>query len=874
MAASKGMSNAQLTALVDRHVTDALDFDSSSLKAKRELTLQFLNGEVDIPAEEGKSSVVSHDMADTLNAVLPGLLKVFLSTDRVMVYEPRRPEFKTELKRDLMTGVVMPVKRDISAERAKQATDYANYVFISDCGGYSVLYSALHSGLAHGNGIIKHWWDSTPETVTETRRGLSEESFIKLVSDPNVEVLEHTAYPDDSIDEAEAAGEAPEGAMAAGGPGVPPVPGAEVQGMGPAAIPGMGAPQGAGSGGSSVGPQDAPGMGGPNNIQPSPGTAPAEPPVGLFEGGGGPNGGAGPLGAPLAGLGLPALPPMLHDVRIRRTVSTGRLMIRAVPDEEFMISRTATALTEKDCGGFVGHYYRETRSELIKQGYDYDTVMELGASQNRWDVEKQVREELIDTLNAPTDGDESLELVDVYECYVQCDYDGDGVAEWRQIIMAGGIGNRNILSNEEWDGDLPFTDLVPEPVPFRWRGRSIGDDTVDIQRLKTAIWRQMMDNLYKNNNQQTVVRKDLIDPQSIDALINQELGGVIFVKGPGAIEPLVTPYVADKAFQMLEYADAVTMKRTGVNQQDKSLDADTLQNVSATASNNAVSAAHAKIETYARNVAEVGMKRLASCILKLICNNADRPRTIRLRGEWVEFDPRQWDPDLEVTINTGLGTGSQDRDAAALMQILQIQQQFAQLFGPANPVAGIDKIVPTIHKLIETRNLKGPEQYVGEPPKEWLAQLAQPKPPAPDPKIMAQMQLEQAKMQANSQAEQTKLQSQMQFEQQKAQMEFAMRQKEAEFNQQMEAARAQRDAAAAQANLDKQTQIERMQAEADIAVKQREAEMKMEMERQKMAHQMQLAEQKFAFEKELKLMEHHMKAQAMQPPVDVVAVSP
>ena len=867
MAADKGMSETQLSALVDRHITDAQDFDSSLLKYKRELELQFINGDVDIPAEEGKSKVVSHDMADTLNAVMPGLLKVFLSTDRVVVYEPRRPDFQMQRKKDLMTGVMMPMKVDLSKERADQSTDYVNYVFLSDCGGYSVLYNAMYSGLAHGNGIIKHWWDDTPEHVTETRRGLSEEAFSKLVSDEDVEVLEHTAYPDSSF------------TFASADPDPSLIAAASASQMGPngpqmgQAAPMVGLPPipGAGGPGAAVGPPQASAGLPPAGDEAEPAPSPVEMPPRPISGMGGATfdmGALDPFAAPQ---------PMLHDVRIRRIISHGRLMIRAVPDEEFMISRLATALTERDCGGFVGHYFRETRSELIRQGYDPAIIMDLGVSSTKWDIEKQVREELIDTVNPPADNDETLELVDVYECYVQCDYNGDGVAEWRQIVMAGGTGNRNILANEEWDGDIPFTDLVPEPVPYRWRGRSIGDDTADIQRIKTTLLRQMLNNLYATNNPQKVVQKNMVDAASLEALMNQDLGAIIMANGQGAITNLDVPFTAKESYSMLEYFDAVTMKRTGVNQQDKSLDANTLQNVSATAASIAQTAAHAKVETYARNISENGMKRLFGCLLKLIYTNQDRPRTIRLRGEWVDMDPRQWDPDMDVTINTGLGSGSRERDMGALMGILQEQKQIAQVLGPTNPIAGIDQILNTLRKMAECAGMKGVEQYFGEPTPEFKQHLGAPKPPQPDPKVMAQMQLEQQKMQMQSQAEQAKMQSQIQFEQRKAQMEFAMKQKDAEFNQQMEAARAQRDAAAQQANLEKQAQVEQMQAEADIEVKRRDAEMKWQFEQRKFEQQMLLEERKFEFEKQLKLMDHQMKAAAMAPPmpsVDAVVVSP
>ena len=72
------------------------------------------------------------------------------------------------------------------------------------------------------------------------------------------------------------------------------------------------------------------------------------------------------------------------------------------------------------------------------------------------------------------------ERVTIYEMLcVLVDYNGDGVAERRKIVTGGMSGKRQILANEEWGDDLPFSDLVPDPKPFSWMGRSIFDDMAD-----------------------------------------------------------------------------------------------------------------------------------------------------------------------------------------------------------------------------------------------------------------------------------------------------------------------------------------------------------------------------------------------------------
>jgi hypothetical protein len=96
----------------------------------------------DTPSMAGRSSVVSKDVADTIGWMLPGIIRVFTASDRMAIYEPAKPG---------------------DEEFAKQATDYANYVFLKDNPGYRIMWDATHDSLTLGNGIVKHWWDDKEE---------------------------------------------------------------------------------------------------------------------------------------------------------------------------------------------------------------------------------------------------------------------------------------------------------------------------------------------------------------------------------------------------------------------------------------------------------------------------------------------------------------------------------------------------------------------------------------------------------------------------------------------------------------------------------------------------------------------------------------
>lgn len=694
--ARRKMPETELTALLDAQINDAISYDKSDLKKLREKAIAYRDGVMDdVPAEEGYSSVVSRDVADTIGWIAPSLARVFLASEHIAVYEPQNENDR---------------------EFAAQATDYIGHVVMKDCNGYSLVSMAMDDALLLGNGIFKHWWDETPSYKVESETGLSEGQYLTIAKDDEVvEILEQSEYQDD-----------------------------------------------------------------------------APPPI-----------------DPMTGLpDASYVPGVLYDVKFKRVEQPGRLVVKVLPPEEFLIERAAKALNEEDCR-FCAHRWLETRSNLVKAGYSKEKVYEAPTySQLEDDTTGQVRDH--DLLSGGTDEvDRSVEKVEVFECYVLVDYDGDDVAEWRRIVMAGGVGARNVLLNEEWAGDLPFTDIAPDPIPHRWRGRSIFDETQDIQRIKTVVLRQILDNLYLSNNPVREVVEDNL--QDIDEIMTPKLGQVVRVKQAGAIRDIAVPFVAEKAFAMLEYADMIVEKRTGVSRSTMALDPDALQNQTATAVQAQQASAYSKIELYARNIAENGMTRLFRCLLKLVVANQDRPRTIRLRDKFVEMDPQSWNADMDVTVNTGLGAGSRDRDLRMLASIKQAQEMVMQAGGLSNPLVSLAQYANTLRLMVETSGIKAPDRFFSEIGGEQAQQLQQQmNQPKPDPKMMevqARLQMDQARAAGEMQLAQQKAAGELQLQREKAEANLMAQREEGQLKIQL-----MREEAAAKIDLE----VKKAQANAQL----------------------------------------------------------
>lgn len=657
------MSETEIGSLVNAEIAASIDYDRSSFRKDRVRAIQYMNGEVpDVPYEEGRSSVTSHDVADTIGFMMPGLMRVFFSGDEIVRFEPETPDDE-------------PI--------AQQATDYINYL-LPELDVYEVFWDVFQDALLHANGVVKHWWEPTEKVSVNIFTNLSDNALSLLLSDPTVTVVEHQTKESEIV---------------------PPT---------------------------------------PQN--------------------------------PFNGGQLPSMPPMmtmLHDVKIKRVQKTGRVRICAVPPEEFLIAVNAKSIRE---ASFVGHRQLNPRSFLIEQGFDPEIVEKLPAfgGTMSFDQVQLARREQMGTWNTATGFDKSMDLVETIECYVKCDYNGDGIAETLKVVM-GGSGTSEVLDWEEWEDDYPFTDFVAERVPHRWLGKSIFNQTEDIQRVNTVLTRQLLDNLYASNIPDRVVNEDLI--VNMDAVYDRQIGNVIRTTGNpnAAVATSSVPFVAKEALTGLEYMDKVKEARTGVSRNTRALDMQALQNTTATAVNAAQSGAYSMIELVARNFAEMGFKRFFKALLKLIVENQDEPRTIRLRNQWIEFDPKSWNSSMDCTVSVGLGSGSKEKDLMILQGIAAKQEQIIQMAGPNNPLCGIVEYGNTLKKMTEAGGIKNTTQFFKDVNPEQLAQQAGQQ--KPDPKVaeaQAKIQAQQQEAMAKIELAKTEAAANLQLKREIAQAEFEL----------------------------------------------------------------------------------------------------
>lgn len=676
------MSLEKLKSIIDSEISNSIGFLETETSQQRADALDAYLRKPYGNEVEGKSQIVTGEVAESIDGALPSLVRIFSSSDEVVRFDPRGP-------------------KDEAA--AKQATEYCNWVFMRDNDGIIVMHDWFKDALLQKVGIVKAYWEDKEDVTKETYRDLSDDELTMLLSDDTMEVVEKEVVTNDLKDPA-----------------------------GNVVLDQMG-----------------------NTVTYN-----------------------------------------SNSVTVKKKSKSGNVVVQNIPPEEFLISKRAKTI---ESAPFVAHRRLITRSDLVAMGFDKDVVESLQTSESlTFTTEFLARANVGENQSDAPSIDSAMQTVEVFECYVRADIDEDGIAELRQVFYA----SNEILVPEGGDelgvetDYTPFHSLCPIPTPHKFFGESLADRTMDIQLVKTTITRQILDNLYLTNN----ARLTALDGQvNIDDLLTSTAGGVIRIKSQGAVQQLAVQPVAAQAFPMLQYLDSVQQKRTGITEASQGLDASILQNVTAAAVASMQQSAAGKVEMIARIFAETGVKSLFKGILHLLCKYQDKPRIVRMRGQYVQFDPREWSNQYDIDINVGLGAGNRQEQMAMLNMVLAKQEQILGQMGPANPMVSLGQYRNTLGRMVEAAGFKDSAEFYKSITPEQDQALSTP-PPQQQPQMTPEVQAYMAKTQADIQAQQMKAQADIQLAQQKAAAELQLlREKEAA-----------------------KLQFEREKAKAEMALKQEE----------------------------------------------------
>ena len=168
------MSEEELQGVVSSEIVDAINYIDEDIAPIRARATEYYLGEPFGNEEEGRSQVISMDVRDTIQGMLPSLMRTFFGPEKIVEFVPNGPE-------------------DVAM--AEQATDYVDFVFKRDNHGFKILHTLIKDALVRKVGIAKFWWDESVKVKAMSFTMLDEQSMMLLTSDPDIEIAAVREYP-------------------------------------------------------------------------------------------------------------------------------------------------------------------------------------------------------------------------------------------------------------------------------------------------------------------------------------------------------------------------------------------------------------------------------------------------------------------------------------------------------------------------------------------------------------------------------------------------------------------------------------------------------------------------------------------------------
>lgn len=304
--------------------------------------------------------------------------------------------------------------------------------------------------------------------------------------------------------------------------------------------------------------------------------------------------------------------------------------------------------------------------------------------------------------------DKAREEVTIYECYTKIDFNNDGVLEDMIITVAGDV----ILRAEpNYMGRHPFFSISPTKDPHRiWVKRSYAELIGELQDMKVALTRQIVQNIALTNDPKMILAEDSIN---ISDYIE---GRKVIRKKPGSnmgevAMTMPVNQLSPQTFQFLEYLEGQKENRTGITRYNQGLDANSL-NKTATGISAILGQSSQRLELIARMFAETGIAELFRFMVSLNQKFVDQETVVRLTNKQLRISPDDLNGNFDLIVNAGISISTKESTIMTLQTMLTALMQ-ANAAGV--PIVTPQNIYNLFKKWIESAGFKNYSDYVTDP---------------------------------------------------------------------------------------------------------------------------------------------------------------
>lgn len=376
---------------------------------------------------------------------------------------------------------------------------------------------------------------------------------------------------------------------------------------------------------------------------------------------------------------------------------------------ELLYSSDAKSLDEAN---FVAHkkkvtmsYLREREQQGIYANVDQITPKPKTGIMNDDQVEQVIGDNY---QGSSQEADDARAEVTLYECYTKLDWNNDGVLEDMIITIVDDV----VLRVEpNYMGRHPFFAISPTKDPHRiWVKRSYAELIGELQDLKVALTRQIVQNIALTNDPKMILAEDAIN---IDD----------YVKGRAVIRKKANHPMQDVAmsmpvnqlspytYQFLEYIESQKENRTGITRYNQGLDANTL-NKTATGISQIMGASTQRLELIARMFAETGVYELFRFMIGLNQKFIDQNTVIRLTNKELAISPDDLQGNFDLIVNAGISIASKESTQLMLQSMLTA---LMQVRAAGIPIVTPDNVYNLFKKWIEAAGFKNYADYITDP---------------------------------------------------------------------------------------------------------------------------------------------------------------
>ena len=375
---------------------------------------------------------------------------------------------------------------------------------------------------------------------------------------------------------------------------------------------------------------------------------------------------------------------LYQNVRLRRKVDNSKVVLEAIPPEAFLINKDAKSIQDATfVAKVVELSYSEIRQMFPSFKKDLSEIgenAEVGRGMS-WSQEISSRKESVGIDNwllneAADESDEANTVLEVIECWIRTDRDGDGIAELKHVIKAG-----DDILQEDDVSYIPVADLNPVEIPHEYHGLSLADMVRPQMQATTAILRGFVENVYFGNYGRTLADPNVVD---FSALQNPVPKQVIATNGPAvnSVQQLGPDPISPGTQGMLEYLQLQKEQSTGLSKAAMGLnDALYVSGNSEAKIAGAQNSAQIRIEHIARRFMETGFKDLCRGLLKEMKQNIKEDMMYKTDKGYASISPSdlQMIPsNLDLDIQANLGENSNSNMQLKLQQMGELIPLMAQ----------------------------------------------------------------------------------------------------------------------------------------------------------------------------------------------------